>query len=162
VTTDWTEAYGLYADDIYRLAWVILRNTDDAAEAMQATFERALRARASFDPNRPLRPWLMRIAANEAISLARRRRVRAWIPLANREPAAGPRVEDTVAERSVWQVVAKLSAAQRAAVALHYVYGYSVDEIAEIQEVPRGTIASRLHHARRRLRLILPPEEPQG
>jgi RNA polymerase sigma-70 factor (ECF subfamily) len=49
----------------------------------------------------------------------------------------------------------RLRPKHRAVVALHYLYGYGVDEIASILGVPRGTVASRLHHAREVLRAIL-------
>jgi RNA polymerase sigma-70 factor, ECF subfamily len=61
----------------------------------------------------------------------------------------------------VWDAVARLPARHRAVVGLFYLYGYSLQEVAGILEIPVGTVGSRLHGARRSLRAVLTdqPEE---
>jgi RNA polymerase sigma-70 factor (ECF subfamily) len=162
VGIDWSGVYAAHADQVYRIAWLVLRDEQDSADVLQSTFERAYRARAGLDGQRPVEPWLLRIAANEAISLARRRRIRRWVPLLDREPAPGLSPHESVEARAVWAVVDNLSPAHRAVVGLHYVFGYSIEEVADLLRVPKGTVASRLHYARSRLRSALADQEGAG
>jgi RNA polymerase sigma-70 factor (ECF subfamily) len=153
----WSDAYARHADDVYRLARLILRDADDAGEVVQATFEQAYRNRERYDPSRPLRPWLMGIASHEALHLERRRRLRRWVPLLGNETAA-----QVVGNSSpVWQAVNSLPPGHRACVGLFYLYGFSLEEIGGLLKIPVGTVASRLHSARKRLRELLGdiPEE---
>jgi len=148
---DWATAYERYADDVYRLARVIVRDPDDASEVLQSTFEKAYKHRDRFDDRRPLRAWLMGIASHEALWLARRRRMRLWQPLLGRETAR----QTAEGSSAVWQAVNSLPAPHRACVGLFYLHGYSIDEIAEMLHVPAGTVGSRLHNARQRLKQLL-------
>ena len=58
-----SEAYRDHADDVYRVAYAILRDPDAASDATHEAFARASRRWEQYDSNRPLRPWLHRIAA---------------------------------------------------------------------------------------------------
>ena len=63
-------------DDVYRVAYAILRDTEDAVDATQETFARAFERWDQYDPTRPLRAWLHGIAAHEALDRLRHARVR--------------------------------------------------------------------------------------
>ena len=147
-------AYREHADAVYRLARVILRNPSDADEAVQSSFEKAFAHRDRFDATRPVRPWLLGIASHEALHLARRNRIRAWLPLSGREVVA------LTTPAIVWDAVARLPARHRAVVGLFYLHGYSLEEVAAILDIPVGTVGSRLHSARRSLRVVL-TEQPE-
>lgn len=149
--SDWNEAYVRHADEVFRLARVILRDPEDAGEVVQSTFEQAYRRRERYDQSRPLKPWLLGIAAHEALHLARRRRLRAWVPLLGSETAADMARDDG----PVWAAVNSLGPGHRACVGLFYLYGFSLEEIGRLLGIPAGTVASRLHSARRRLRELL-------
>jgi RNA polymerase sigma-70 factor (ECF subfamily) len=56
---------------------------------------------------------------------------------------------------AVWQAIGALPAAHRAVFGLFYLHGFSIEEIAELLDVPAGTVGSRLHTARQRLRVAL-------
>src|ERR1039457_1633683 len=66
-------------DRLYGLALVILRESNDASDAVQSAFEKALRHRGRLLVGVRPEAWLARITCNEAISLARRRRIRRWV-----------------------------------------------------------------------------------
>lgn len=147
------EAYVAHADAVYRLARLIVADPEDARDVTQLVFERALARRASYDPSRPLRPWLLGIAGHESLHLRRGLRLRRHRALdgtieAPLSPPAG----------EVWTAVQRLGAGHRLVVGLFYVHGYSMEEIAGIAGIPVGTVASRLHTARRRLRAMLEGE----
>src|ERR1019366_8301727 len=74
-------AYREHAQELYRLAFGILRDGDAAVDATQVAFARAYERGEQYDPSRPLLPWLHGIVAHEALDALRRRRVR-WIAVA--------------------------------------------------------------------------------
>jgi len=157
-TLDWSRAFTEHSDAVYHLALVVLRCPEDARDVMQVAFERAWRHRGRYDPQRSLRNWLLAIASHEAISTARRRRVVRWVGLSGEErhPEAPREVSLTL-----WEAIGSLSPGHRAVVGLFYLHGFSMEEIAELLDIPGGTVASRLHTARQRLRALLEaqPEE---
>lgn len=158
IEVDWSAAFAEHAGAVYHLALVVLRNAEDARDCMQTVFERAWSHRDRYDAGRPVKPWLLAIAGHEAISAARRRRVRSWVALGHDEPAPEPPREVNLA---LWRAVGELPAGHRAVVALFYLHGFSIEEIAGLLDIAVGTVGSRLHTARQRLRaqLAAHPEE---
>ena len=75
----WTDAieraYRDYADDVYRVAYAILRDPDGAMDATHDAFAQAFRRWEQYNANRPLRPWLQGIVSHLALDALRRRRV---------------------------------------------------------------------------------------
>jgi RNA polymerase sigma-70 factor (ECF subfamily) len=159
-SNDWAAAFAQHSQAVYDLALVILRHAEDARDVMQTVFERAWLHRSRYDSARPLRPWLLAITGHEAVSLARRRRLRAVLELRDDHPAVAPG-EMNVA---LWQAIGTLPASHRAVVGLFYLHGFSIEEIAGLLDVAVGTVGSRLHTARQRLRtqLALHPEEARA
>ncbi len=151
---DWAATYAAQRDRLMGLAFVILRDRNDAADAVQLAFEKALRHQDRLREGIGPEAWLARITCNEAISLARRRRVRRWTAFG--EVDDGVSQEGAVVDRMlVEHALRRLHPKHRAVVALHYLYGFGIDEVASILSIPSGTVSSRLHHARETLRGIL-------
>src|SRR6476661_3767318 len=69
-------AYRDHADDVYRVAYAILRDTESAMDATQEAFARAFERWEQYDANRALRPWLHGIAAHAALDALRRQKLR--------------------------------------------------------------------------------------
>jgi RNA polymerase sigma-70 factor, ECF subfamily len=151
---DWAATYATQRDRLMGLAFVILRDRNDAADVVQVAFEKALRHQDRLREGIGPEAWLARITCNEAVSLARRRRVRRWTPFG--EGDDGVSQEGAVVDRMlVENALRRLDPKHRAVVALHYLHGHGVDEVASILLIPSGTVNSRLHHARETLRVIL-------
>ncbi|MCU0620466.1 MAG: sigma-70 family RNA polymerase sigma factor [Gemmatimonadales bacterium] len=144
---------------VRRVARVILDDPDDADDAAQEGFLAAWRALDRFDPARPFEPWLMRIVVNAARDLRRRRGVRATVTIAPELPSDGPRPDqaagDALLRDRLRSALARLPERQRLAVTLFDAEGWSHAEIAELVELPEGTVRSDLHQARRALRTAL-------
>lgn len=154
--TDWAGAFAQHSEAVYHLALVVVRHPEDARDVMQTVFERAWQHRARYDAERPLRSWLLAIAGHEAISLARRRRVRAALALHDDDSVAVAVAEPPGdVNVALWQAVGALPASHRAVVGLFYLHGFSIEEIAALLDVAAGTVGSRLHTARQRLRATL-------
>jgi RNA polymerase sigma-70 factor (ECF subfamily) len=144
-----------------RLARLVLRDPNDADDAVQDGLLAAWRAIARFDPRRPFRPWLMRIVLNAARDLRRRRMIRETQPLGGYE-ASRDATPDRQAGRALLrarlaEALATLPERARVAVTLFDAEGYSHGEIAELLDVPEGTVRSDVFHARRNLRALLAP-----
>ena len=140
----------------HRAAYLVVHDRAAAEDIAQEAFLSAVRALDRFDRRRPFGPWLNRIVVNRAIDWARARALRNEMafdpeseggPAPDDEPAlAAPYSEDVVG------ALASLSAEHRGVVVLRYLLEYTPGEIAEILELPRGTVNSRLRRALDRLR----------
>jgi RNA polymerase sigma-70 factor (ECF subfamily) len=152
---DWDAISAAQRERLFGLALVILQERNDAADAVQGAFEKGFRHRDQLRSGVGPEAWLARITCNEAISLARRRRIRRWVPFGDSdEPAIHE--EAAILDRIVVDdALRHLRPKHRAVVALHYLHGYGIDEIGSILGIPRGTVASRLHHARETPRQML-------
>jgi RNA polymerase sigma factor (sigma-70 family) len=110
----------------------ILLNDDDANDATQAALENALRALPRREPGRPLRPWLYRIAHNEAINVIRRRNTHAELTELDAPSVPGPEVDSEHRVRLAQLVddLRGLPERQRGALVMRELSGLSYDEIA--------------------------------
>jgi RNA polymerase sigma factor (sigma-70 family) len=157
------DAFGLlvetYALAARRVARAILRDDDDADDAVQDGVLAAWRAIDRYDPARPFRPWLMRIVLNAALDARRRRRVRQSEVLHEGYESGGV-LPDRATDQSLFrerfrEALNGLPERQRVAVVLFDAEGYAHAEIAEVLGVPEGTVRSYVFHGRRALREAL-------
>jgi RNA polymerase sigma-70 factor (ECF subfamily) len=132
----------------YRAAYLVVHDAAAAEDVAQEAFLAALRALDRFDRQRPFGPWLHRIVVNRAIDWARARRLRGEVfaeglvevaaPAVEAPSSRGPYADATLA------ALAELSPEHRAVIVLRYLLEYTPGEIAELLELPRGTVNSRL------------------
>jgi RNA polymerase sigma-70 factor (ECF subfamily) len=157
------EALGVLYDRhrqlVYRTALAITTDDEAAADLLQDVFLRLHRFAARIDPSRPLEPWLYRMTANLSYTWVKRRGLwtRSLRDLAEwlgRERAPTPHhmAEMDEAWGFVREALAGLPLPQRVVVVLYYLNDLSLQEIAEVLEVPVGTVKSRLHYGRRALK----------
>jgi RNA polymerase sigma-70 factor (ECF subfamily) len=136
---------------------------DDAMDLAQDATLRFFASLSRFDAARAVRPWLLQIVRNLVRDRARRMRVRRTESLdRDREavvfeaidPSPSPEQNASKAElqRILWIAVCRLPQRYREVIALRDYLGLSYREIAEALRIPRGTVMSRLHRARTRLR----------
>jgi len=149
-------------DAVYRLTFAILGNEADATDAAQETFVAAWRnVRRLREPDR-FDAWLQRVAINTArmAHRARRRRAVREIPASNVIGASGTPAVPTVEDDAIVldRALERLPVEQRAILVLHHLEGKAVAEIADILEVPVGTVKSRLHTARQALHVAIDTE----
>lgn len=144
-------------DRLWGFAMHLTGNRDDAADLVQRTCVRAIEQRERFDPERPLRNWLYRLAKNLWLNEVRSRDVAARHVSrsaaehdaeshAHAHTDSSPETRTHFAE--VEQAVAALPEAQRHVLILVAVEGLSYREAADVLEIPIGTVMSRLARAR--------------
>lgn len=148
-----------YRTLVYRTALGITHDERAAEDILQECFVRLHKYADSVDPERPLKPWLYRVTVNLAYDWSKHRThqslddVLEWL---SGIPAAFPgpdrRAEREETSRMVKEVIDNLPPTHRAVVMLFYVENLSIEEIAEVLDLPVGTIKSRLYYARVQLR----------
>ncbi len=157
-------AYREHVDDVYRVAFAILRDRDAASDTTHEAFARAYERWEQYDSNRPVRPWLQGIVANAALDVLRRRRVRTIAaasldhdgrPLAGDREWGGDPATEVVRRRLVDEALESLKPPARAAVVLRHFYGYDYGEIATLLGTSPGNVGSMLSRAHAALRLHL-------
>lgn len=148
------ELLARHRDRLWAVALRTLGHPEDAADALQDAMLSAYRGAAGFRGGSAVTTWLHRIVVNACLDLARRKAVRPTEPLLVDQASNRPE-RDRVGERetslAVMTALRSLPPEQAAAVVLVDIEGYPVNEVAEMLEVPAGTIKSRCARARARL-----------
>jgi RNA polymerase sigma-70 factor, ECF subfamily len=141
----------------------MLRSPEDAEDAVQETFVKAFRALASFDPSRPLSPWLMRICTNCCVDIIRSRKTQPEslegheYALCDEKAEVGVGAENRLLVERIKEAVGRLPKQYREAILLRHDRHMDVEEIARKLNKPEGTIKSWLFRARAMLKKDLAP-----
>ena len=178
------EAYRIlverYQGRAYRLALRVLRDEEQARDAIQEAFLKAYLNLARFEGRSSFYTWLYRLVMNLCLDLKRRDRSARYVDLP--EPGDLERIvgSDAAEEEKGWQAhregpvqalerrelrsamghaIDQLPASARETLLLREVDGLSYAQIAEALEIPKGTVMSRLHYARRRVQELLRESE---
>ncbi|MFN2157159.1 MAG: RNA polymerase sigma factor [Anaerolineae bacterium] len=155
------ELFGQYKNLVFKTAYLMLGEPQEAEDALQEVFLRVHRSLRSYQPSKgAFTTWLHRITVNHCINRTRKRHLR-FLPIAQvhpgdmpSQPSPGDRLDD---EDAVARALRGLSAKLRAVVVLRYYWDMSYGEIAETLGIPLGTVKSRLNAALRALRAELEP-----
>ena len=157
---------------VYRIAIQITRNHEDADDVMQDTFLKVYESIHSFRKEATFETWLYRIVVNHAMNVVKRRKRRRETSLSatsemeirpdlrrTADLANNPQLNAEKEELQKWvtQAVDSLPVKHRTVVILHEFEGLTHLEIASILNCSEGTVRSRLHYARKRLRDLLKP-----
>ncbi len=152
--------YDKYKGRVYRAALAITRDQSAAEDILQECFLRVYAHIDRIDIDRPLSPWIHRIAVNLSYNWGSKRK--RWFP------ALGEAIERFLGDdhhsspehvleleelqRTVQEAIHSLSFAQRAAIILFHMNGFSLEEIAYVLDCPVGTVKSRLYYGRQNLK----------
>lgn len=132
---------------MFHVSWSMLGREPDCADAVQEALTRAWQRRSSLRNPEKFKPWLMRILVNTCNDILRRQSRQTL--LADEELL---NQEDTPSDPlSVREAIECLKPEWRTVILLHYLEGCSVSEIAQMLQIPQGTVKSRLMYARKRL-----------
>ena len=159
------EAFGAlvekYRDNVYRLAYRMCGNAYDADEAAQEAFVAAWRALPNFRGDAKFSTWLYRLTTNAAIDVMRReKRHKAvgdgeMVDLADDADSPQETVERTEQQEAVQKALAALSEEYREVLLLRYMEELDYAEIAEVLQLPSGTVKSRINRAKAALKTAL-------
>jgi RNA polymerase sigma-70 factor (ECF subfamily) len=136
----------------YRAAYLVVHDSAAAEDIAQEAFLSAVRSLDRFDRTRPFGPWLHRIVVNRAIDWARARALRREVGDEALAVVAAPATpESPRLSASIVEALEELSPEHRAVIVLRYLLEYTPGEIAELLDLPRGTVNSRLRRGLDRL-----------
>jgi RNA polymerase sigma-70 factor, ECF subfamily len=170
-----TVAFGVlvrrYQERLHNSVYRLLENTEDAQDVVQEAFLSAYQSLDGFKGDSLFFTWLYRIAVNTAISFKRKRRVMVHMetgpdgeqsidpldPSEHTQP--GHALDQAELGRRVHEALHRLSPEHRAVLVMKDMEGQKYEAMAEVLQVPIGTIRSRLHRARLELRELLEKSE---
>ena len=156
------QVYDRYERQVFRYAYHILGNRDDADDIKQETFVKAYQAIRSFRSESSLQTWLLKICGNLC-----RDKIKSWdrrkvtydstmredeMGIANPDDSPQAVVERKELEDVIARAMRGMPAAQREIIVLHEVEGMSYEEIAAVLGCTRTSIKLRLHRARKSLK----------
>jgi len=153
----------LFQKKVFLLALSILRNREDALDAVQETFMKVYQSLNSFEEERNFENWLLRIAKNVAIDHYRRQRSKGrseqeTLPLESVEPwlaATNENPRKTEMKRLIEAVLDELAERQRLVFVLRHFQGFSYEEVASTLDIAVGTVKSLHFKALERLKSLV-------
>jgi RNA polymerase sigma-70 factor (ECF subfamily) len=152
-----------HRDAAYRVAYRLLSHKEDALDAVQDGFVKAMQHIGRFEQRSSFKTWLMRVVSNAALDFGRARRRRDQLKaaacghVAPEPPGHEPQVvmEGTELRERLDSALGQLPEQQRRTFVLHMDGGMSYREVAETLEISLGTVMSRLFYARQKLKALL-------
>jgi RNA polymerase sigma-70 factor (ECF subfamily) len=159
------EIVSRYKNSLYTFLKQFLNRQDMVEDIFQETFLQLFTSRESFDPNRPLRPWLFTIAANKAKDALRKAHRMSAIPIGTISESQEMSFDDVLNTLSsdntmpyedlekgevssrVAEVIENMPENLREILILAYFNKFSYKQMAQILSIPIGTVKSRLHTA---------------
>jgi len=157
-----SDIYEKYATDVLRVCHFYLGDRQKAEDVCQDVFVRLLTHNPELQPGRE-KAWLLKVALNRCRDLWRG----AWV---KRVVLGSPMFELVAApdefsqmadQQEMMNAINQLPANFKEVILLHYYQGYGINEIAEMMDLPEGTISSRLSRGRKKLESILSPHMTQ-
>jgi len=162
----WMQLMWLHQKVVFRLAYLILGDADEAEDVAQDCFIRAYKKLDQFDAERPFRPWLLQICKNLARN-KQRSLSRYWHAVyrffqvhPDAHVVAAP-MDEAADAQLLWQAVQQLRPADQEIIYLRYFLGLSEVETAVSLDIAPGTVKSRTHRALKRLRSVIEKEFPE-
>lgn len=126
---------------LYHISYAMLRNESDCEDAVQEALLRAWQKRGTLRDMAAFRSWLCRIVANTCTELLRRKQRTTLTDIPEEMPAPQ---SDAIDHMAVMDALAELTPQMRACMTLHYLDGWRVPEIAQMLDIPEGTVKTRL------------------
>lgn len=151
----------MYLDEAHAVALGILRHRQDAEDAVQEAFIRALDRIDQLSDGSPFGPWFYRVLRSTCLNLLRREKLRSHEEIPHDASGGSNPERETdrrLTRQKVLAAMEDLPEMQRTAVMLYDLEGYSHREVGEILDVAEGTSRAHVHHGRKALRELLGDE----
>lgn len=150
-----------YSDRLFRIIMRLVQSHGAAEDILQDTWVKVMRKIHQYDPSRPFFSWLTRIAVNGCRDYWRKERRRIWKQHSAVHKDGDSKLEGTYIHEDlemrdnqvlVSKALMKISQKLREVVVLKFFNGMTYEEIAQVLDIPAGTVKSRLHYALSKLR----------
>ena len=152
----------LHVPVMYRFAFRLLRDRADAEDLVQEVLAKLYPRTGEMAEVVDLRPWLLRVVYHQFVDVLRKRRRSVasvsdmnYLEVPDLAQAPDQHFEVSQTADRVRGAVARLSRDQQVLVGLHLIEGHTLEEVAQVLDVPLGTLKSRLHRTRAQLKKML-------
>jgi RNA polymerase sigma-70 factor (ECF subfamily) len=151
-----------YKNLVYKTAYLMLDSPQEAEDALQEVFVQVYRSIHRYDPSKgAFTTWLHRVTMNHCLNCRQRGRLRRWFGgQTTATTATAPSPEEQLANEAVRQSLQHLNDKHRTIIVLRYYHELSYLDIAQILDIPLGTMKSRLNQALQTLRKHLESDFP--
>ncbi|MCI8609768.1 MAG: sigma-70 family RNA polymerase sigma factor [Firmicutes bacterium] len=144
------QLYDEYGNRLYRIAYGILQNRADAEDAVQDVFVKIMGKRDAMPKcTEQIWPWLARVMVNQCKDMLRKQKIRAYTPIEEALEIIEGKEEAAMAQKGdVLTILLALPEKYKLPMVLHYLEGFSVDEVGRILGVGRSAVKMRLSRGR--------------
>ena len=151
--------YDKYADILFRIALSHLQNQDDSQDAVHDVFVKYMKSKVTFTDDEHERAWFVRVTVNRCYDMLRRKKVRSHIPLEEISELVADESQNPEKVVDIFKCLAVLPEKNKTAIVLHYLEGFSVEEIASTLNVSVSAVKMRLLRGRDLLKNLLDKED---
>jgi RNA polymerase sigma-70 factor (ECF subfamily) len=147
-----TEIYNRYVDVMYRIALMMLKNREDAEDAVSAVFIKLMATETNFENDEHMKAWLIVTTKNSCKDMLKGR----WYSKrVDYDSIEEPFYIPDLFANEIWEKITNLGEKYKLLVYLFYYEGYKSEEIAEMLNVKHATVRTRLRAAKKKLRLLI-------
>jgi len=152
--------FKMFRKEAYFHAFTFLANHDDAVDACQECFTKAFQAMPKLDYLKVFYPWFYTILRNHCMNILRKRKLasnyvsKASVILENHSDQRSPifLMEKDEEQLKTWKTIENMTPEFREILVMKYIEGLSYQKISALLDIPKGTVMSRLYHARKAFR----------
>lgn len=144
---------------LFRIALSHLQNQDDSQDAVPDVFVKYMKAKVTFTDDEHERAWFVRVTVNRCYDMLRRKKVRSHIPLEEISELVADESQNPEKVVDIFKCLAVLPEKNKTAIVLHYLEGFSVEEIASMLHVSVSAVKMRLLRGRDLLKNLLDKED---
>ena len=150
-----TRVYKKYVDTVYRVCFMMLKNTSETEDATQNVFIKFMRDKTEFKTDEHLKAWFIVTAQNECKNMLKH-----WFRAKrdNMDDIPEASYVDDDSKKDLWEKVFSLDEKFRLPIYLYYYEGYSTSEISELLKTKHSTIRTYMSKGREKLKLLLEEE----
>lgn len=150
-----TRIYKKYVDTVYRVCFMMLKNTSETEDATQNVFIKFMRDKTEFKTDEHLKAWFIVTAQNECKNMLKH-----WFRAKrdNMDDIPEASYVDDDSKKDLWEKVFSLDEKFRLPIYLYYYEGYSTSEISELLKTKHSTIRTYMSKGREKLKLLLEEE----
>lgn len=156
------KVFETYANYVYRTAFFLTGVKQLADDITQETFIKVFRSYGSYNPNKPMKPWIYKIAVNVTRTTLKRLSRKQTVPIDVENLPSLESIEESLLSREedlmIWTALNEITYKSREVLTLRYFNDLTLQEISESLSIPLGTCKSRLHEAMSQLRKHLPDD----
>lgn len=151
-----------YEQDIYRTAFIYVKNQSDALDVVQETAYRSFKSIKSLKDPSYFKTWLLRIAINCSLDLLRKNKSQVQLKPDFKEFVSGAVNEDVALEMTVRDLIDGLKEYEKGVIILRFYQDLTIKEVSEALDIPLGTAKTILYRALNRLRKDLEGDDSYG